>query len=303
MQNWNFGIEQQFAQDLLVEVNYQGSKGTHLGSFLSTNDPPPGPGDPNVRRPFPINGGPFSELKHIATSKYEAMTFKVEKRYSRGLSLLATYAYSHSTDLNSEFGGTSPQNNSCIKCDLGPSGFDQHHVANISYIYVVPTPSGWNGFLKAALGGWQVSGITTLESARPFNITINFDNANVGARGSFQRPNLVGDPFPSGFTSTYGPGGSYFNKAAFAAAPQYQFGNLGRNAMRGRPFYNTDIGAFKNFSLTERLKLQFRSEFFNAFNNVNFSFPDATLGDPGFGSITATDSSQRQIQFGLKLLF
>ncbi len=210
MQNWNFGIERQFAQDLLVEVNYLGSKGTHLGSFLSTNDPPPGPGDPDPRRPFP-EAGAFSELKHIATSRYSALTVKVQKRFSQGLSLLGSYAWSHSIDLNSEFGGSSPQNNACIKCDLGNSGFDQRHVANVSYIYEVPTPGNWHGFKRYALGGWEVSGITTLESGRPVHSGINFDNANVGARGNFQRPNLVGDPFPSGFQSTYGPGGSYFN--------------------------------------------------------------------------------------------
>jgi hypothetical protein len=302
MQNWNFGIEQQFAQDVLVEVNYLGSKGTHLGSFLSSNDPPPGPGDVDPRRPFP-EAGAFSDLKHIATSRYHALTFKVEKRFSHGLSLLGSYAWSHSIDLNSEFGGTSPQNNGCIKCDLASSGFDQRQVANISYIYVVPTPSGWHKALQLALGGWQVSGISTLESARPFNVNISIDQANVGARGNFQRPNLIGDPFPSGFVPTYGPGGHYFNTAAFALAPQYQFGTLGRNAFRGRPFFNTDVGAFKNFVLTERFKLQFRSEFFNAFNNVNFSAPNSTFGDQNFGVITGTENSQRQIQFGLKLLF
>jgi Carboxypeptidase regulatory-like domain len=305
MQNWNFGIEQQLAQDVLVEINYQGSKGTHLGSFLSSNDPPPGPGDPDPRRPFVIAGA-LSELKHIATSRYDGLTMKVQKRYSNGLSLLASYAYSHSIDLNSEFGGTSPQNNSCIRCDLGNSDFDQRHVANISYIYVIPTPASWQGLMKYTLAGWQVSGITTLESGRPYKIGISTDNANVGARGNFQRPNLVGNPFPSGFTSTYGPGGTYYDTAAFALAPQYQFGNLGRNALYGRPFFNTDLGIFKNFYLTERFKLQFRSEFFNAFNNVNFDVPNSgnnTFGDVGFGAVTTTVNSQRQIQFGLKLLF
>ena len=86
-------------------------------------------------------------------------------------------------------------------------------------------------------------------------------------------------------------------------APQYHFGNLGRNALHGPAFHNTDLGAFKNFSLTERFRLQFRAEFFNIFNNVNFSMPDSTLGDTNFGSITGTDTSQRQIQFALKLLF
>ena len=303
MQNWNFGIEQQIAQDLLVELNYQGSKGTHLGSFLSTNDPTPGPGDPDPRRPFPVAGS-LSELKHIATSKYHALTAKVEKRFSRGFSLLGSYAWSHSIDLNSEFGGSSPQNNRCIKCDLGDSGFDQRHVANISYIYVVPAFTNWNKGLRYVLGGWEVAGISTLESGRAYNIGINFDNANVGARGNFQRPNLVGNPFPKGFTSTFGPGGAYFDKSAFQVAPQYQFGNLGRNAFHGPNFFNTDVGAFKNIPLPrEGMRLQFRSEFFNAFNNVNFSNPNGTLGDPNFGQIRGTQNRARQIQFGLKIVY
>jgi hypothetical protein len=303
MQNWNFGIERQLAQDMLIELNYQGSKGTHLGSFLSTNDPPPGPGDPDPRRPFPTAGS-ISELKHIATSKYNALTAKFEKRFSRGFSLLGSYAYSHSTDLNSEFGGSSPQNNACIKCDLGNSGFDQRHVANVSYIYVVPAFSGWNRFLRTVVGGWEIAGITTMESGRVYNIGINFDNANVGARGNFQRPDLVGDPFPSGFAQTFGPGGLYFDPSAFQVAPRYQFGNLGRNAFHGPAFFNTDAGLFKNFKLPrEGMRLQFRSEFFNAFNNVNFSNPNGTLGDPNFGQITDTQNRARQIQFGLKLVY
>jgi hypothetical protein len=157
--------------------------------------------------------------------------------------------------------------------------------------------------VKYALGGWEVAGITTLETGRALNIGINFDNANNGARSNAQRPDLVGDPFPSGFKSTYGPGGAFFNTGAFAVAPQYTFGNLGRNALHGPAFHNTDLGAFKNFNLTERFRLQFRAEFFNIFNNVNFSLPDNTLGDTTFGSITDTDTSQRQIQFALKLLF
>ncbi len=303
MQNWNFGIERQVAQDLLIELNYLGSKGTHLGSFLSTNDPTPGPGDPNLRRPFPIAGS-ISELKHIATSRYEGLTAKVEKRFSRGFSLLGSYAYSHSIDLNSEFGGTSPQNNACIKCDLGNSGFDQRHVANISYVYIVPSFSSWNRVLRAAVGGWEIAGITTLESGRPYNVGINFDNANVGARGNFQRPNLVGDPFPSGFVQTFGPGGHYFNTAAFQVAPRYQFGNLGRNVFHGPGFYNTDAGLFKNFALPwEGKRIQFRSEFFNAFNNVNFGNPNGRVGDPNFGQVLGTQNRARQIQFGLKLVY
>jgi hypothetical protein len=302
MQDWNLGVEHQFTADVLVELNYQGSKGTHLASFLNSNDAPPGPGAIDPRREWPFAGA-FSELKGIATSRYEALTAKVEKRFSKGFSLLGTYAWGHSIDLNSEFGGTSPQNDLCIKCDLGDSGFDQRQVLNIAYIYVVPGATSPNRFIKYAVGGWQLSGITRLESGRPFNVTINFDNANNGARQLSQRPDLVGNPFPSGFGRSYGPGEAYFNTAAFAVAPQYTFGNLGRNALHGPAYYNTDLGAFKNFNLTERYKLQFRAEFFNIFNNSSFNNPDSTLEDTTFGQINSTFASQRQIQFALKLIF
>ena len=301
MQNWNIGIEHQITQSLLLELNYQGAKGTHLQSFLSTNDPLPGPGDPNPRRPYPAAGA-LSELKMIATSKYNALTAKAEQRLWKGLTYIASYAYQKSIDLNSEFGGSSPQNNQNIKADLAPSGFDQTHVFNTGYSYMLPGQN-MQGFVRHILGGWQTSGIITLETGRPFNITLPFDNANIGARGSFQRPDLVGDPFPSGWTKTYGPGGLYFDPTAFAVPPPYTFGNLGRNALRGPGYKNFDLTAFKNFFFAERIRLQFRAEFFNAFNMVNFSNPGGSFGTPNFGRSTGTQNNQRSIQFGLKLYY
>lgn len=303
MQKWNFGIEHQLRSDLLIELNYQGSHGVHLGSFLSTNDPPPGPGDPNLRRPFPQNNGAFSELKHIATSKYHALTAKVEKRFTGGFSILGSYAYGKSIDLNSQFGGSSPQNNQCIRCDLGLSDFDQRHVFNASYIWELPFGRSMHGFARQVINGWEISGITTFESGRVYNLGINFDNANVGARGNFQRPDLVGNPFPSGFKHGVGPGSLWFDPSAFAVAPQYQFGNLGRNVFHGPGFRNTDLGLFKNFPIRERLRLQFRTELFNTFNDTNFGNPNTTLGDNNFGSVLGVVTNQREIQFGLKLIY
>jgi hypothetical protein len=300
MQNWNFGVEHQLTQSLLVELNYQGAKGTHLSSFLSTNDPPPGPGDPNSRRPYPAAGA-LSELKMIGTSKYNGLTAKVEQRLWKGLSYIASYAFQKSIDLNSQFGGTSPQDNSNIRASMGPSDFDQTHVFNTGYTWMVPT-GGLQGPLKHIVGGWQTVGLITLETGRPFNLTLPQDIANVGARGNFQRPNLVGDPFPSGWVKTYGPGGLYFDPRAFASPAPFTFGNLGRNALRGPGFKNFDLGLFKNFFITERFRLQYRAEAFNAFNHTNFSNP-GNFGTPNFGRSTGTQNAQRSIQMGLKLYF
>jgi hypothetical protein len=301
MQNWNLGVEHQLTQSLLLELNYQGAKGTHLSSFLSTNDPPPGPGDPNTRRPYP-QAGALSELKMIGTSKYNGLTAKVEQRFWKGLTYIASYAWQKSIDLNSQFGGTSPQDNQNIRASMGPSDFDQAHVFNTGYSWMIPS-GGLTGPMKHIIGGWQTTGLITLETGRPFNITLPRDVANVGARGNFQRPNLVGDPFPSGWTKTYGPGGLYFNPTAFAEPAQYTFGNLGRNALRGPGFKNFDIGVFKNFYFTERWRLQYRAEAFNAFNVVNFGNPGASFGTPTFGRSTGTQNAQRSIQMGLKLYF
>jgi hypothetical protein len=303
MQNWNFGIEHQLAQDLVLELNYQGSKGTNLSSFLSTNDPLPGPGDPNARRPYP-QGGSLSELKTIATSHYNALTAKLEKRYARGLSIIASYAYQKNIDLNSEFGGSSPQNSRAYNLDMAPSGFDQTHVFNGSFIWQIPGGKNLPTLPKYIVSGWQTTGIITLETGRPFNIIVPFDNANVGSRGNFQRPNLVGDPFPSGWTKTYGPAGYYFNTAAFAVPAQYTYGNLGRNVLRGPGFHNVDFGLFKNFPLwSEATRLQFRAEAFNLLNNTNFSNPGTGITNADFGRITGTETLQRSLQFGLKLIF
>lgn len=302
MQNWNFGVERQLMQDLLVELNYQGAKGTHLPSFLSTNDPPPGPGDPDPRRPFPAAGS-ISELKDIATSKYNALTAKVEKRLSRGFSVLGSYAWSHSTDLNSEFGGSSPQNNACIKCDLGRSGFDQRHVATFSYIWFLPFGRNLNRVAKQVVYGWELAGITILETGRPYNVSLGYDQANVGARGNFQRPNLVGQPYPGGFQRGAGPGAYWFNTNAFQAPPRFQFGNFGRNVLSGPGYRTTDLGIFKNFPIKERMRVQFRSEFFNIFNDTNFGNPQGASNNPNFGRITGMASLQRQIQFGLKFVY
>ncbi len=302
MQNWNFGVEHQITQSLMLELNYQGAKGTHLSSFLSSNDPAPGPGDPNLRRRYP-EAGALSELKMIGTSKYNGLTAKAEQRLSKGLTFIASYAYQKSVDLNSQFGGTSPQDNQNIRASMGPSDFDQTHVFNTGYSFLIPVGSSFKGPAKWLIAGWQTSGLWTLETGRPVNLGLPNDNANVGARGNFQRPNLVGDPFPSSFTKGYGPGSLYFNPAAFAVPQQYTFGNLGRNRIRGPGFTNFDIGLFKNFNITERVRVQYRAEAFNAFNNTNFGNPGGTINTPNFGRITGTANAQRSIQMGLKLYF
>jgi hypothetical protein len=168
---------------------------------------------------------------------------------------------------------------------MGYSDFHPYHILSCGYVAELPFGpgkrylNGLRGVPARLVGGWQVSGITALRSGRPFNIILNFDNANIGD-GVPLRPDLVGEAYPAGFKSTPV---KWFNTAAFAVPPRYTFGNLGRNALLGPRFQSWDFVVFKNIPIGENIRLQFRAEFFNAFNNVNFGNPAGILGNLDFG--------------------
>jgi TonB dependent receptor len=306
MQQWNLHVQRELIRGLLLEMGYVGTKGTKLSAFLNANDALPGPGPVQPRRPFP-KLSPFQENQSNGNSHYHGLTLKLEKRLSSNVSLLANYAFSKSLDQGSAFGGRAqPQNKLNFRAELGYSDFHSYHIFSSGYVVDLPFGpgkrylSGLRGVPARLVGGWQVSGITALRSGRPFNIILNFDNANIGQGMPSLRPELVGEAYPEGFKRTPQ---RWFNTAAFAVPPPFTFGNLGRNALLGPRFQSWDFGLYKNILIREGLRLQFRSEFFNAFNNVNFGNPAGVLGNPDFGQISTTVTPQRQIQFGLKLIY
>jgi hypothetical protein len=154
---------------------------------------------------------------------------------------------------------------------------------------------------KQVLSGWQVNGILHVQSGRPFTV---YDPSDPNIDGeTSDRPNLVGDPFPAGFTRTVRED---FNIAAFLRIPQgtNEFGNAGRNILRTRGTENLDLSLFKIFDITDSVKFQFRVESFNLFNHPNFGPPVSDITSPDFGRILNTlPGNERQLQFGLRLLF
>jgi len=305
MQQWNLNVQHELANGLLLEVGYVGSKGTKLSSFFNANVATPGPGDVKPRRPFQNVGG-FSEDKSIANSSYNGMTVKLEKRLSNNVNFLANYAFSRFIDLCSNFGCPSPQNSYNIRQDYGLSDLQNKHIFTFGYITNLPFGPGqrfggnMKGVAAAILGGWQFDGITTYRTGRPFSVQLNFDNQNDGQRSFNQRPDVIRDPQPSGLNQTPA---QWFDTSAFAVSAPYTYGNLGKNTLIGPSLQTWDFGLFKNIRVTEKTRFQFRAELFNAFNNVNYSNPSATLGNSGFGQISSTATEQRQIQFGLKYIF
>jgi hypothetical protein len=247
-----------------------------------------------------------------ATSNYHSLQAKLEKRFSSGLQFLGSYAWGHHIDVGGSGNSTQsfPQDQRNLRGDRASGFADFRHVFTGSYLYELPFGKGKrfltdaSAFVNTALGGWAVSGITRYTTGAPVNVRIDFDRANIGF-GSFQRPDRVLDR-PARVRSSGDKTQGWLNPEAFAVPEQYRFGNLGRNTERGPAFGNWDIILFKNFALPgERMTLQFRTEYFNAFNTVNLANPSSGsfTRNPNFGHILGTQNAARQIQFGLKLLF
>jgi hypothetical protein len=199
--------------------------------------------------------------------------------------------------------------------ERGNSDFDVRHRFTLSYIYELPFGRGKrllgdaSGALNQVVGGWQIAGITTISSGNWFtalDANGDFANSDGGAGGASQRPDQIGNPN----THPCVPG-TFFNTCAFTDPPQGSFGTAGRNTILGPGFQQWDFSIFKNFAVTERTRLEFRSEFFNLPNHTNFllakSGPQESnnatvLGSGQFGFLTAA-RAPRQIQFALKLSF
>ena len=228
---------------------------------------------------------------------------RLERKFSHGLQFLASYTFSHSID-NSSFAGNigsqpaTPENNSNRRGEKGSSYFDVPQRFVLSYVWNIPFNPG-HGVVKSLLGGWQLTGITQMQSGNPWSILISTDTAVVGTTS--QRAQLVGEVYPSGFVSG-GPSRLAFNKAAFALPASGTFGNTGRNIVRTAGMSNWDMGINKSFQLKERVRLQFRGEIFNIWNHTQYLQFDNTFQNVCFGTWTSA-RDPRIVQFALKLLY
>src|SRR5215510_6877654 len=305
---WGLSVQRGVGSDLVFEIGYLGSKGTHLPLNRNLNQATPGPGTTaqvQARRPYPQFGN-ITWIESVANSTYHSMELKVEKRYTKGLSMLGSYTLSKSIDNSPGISTSSNASNAIaqdafnLSAERGLSDFDIRHRFVASTIWEIPLGKGHKVFgggpLAHVLGGWQASGILSMQSGRPFAAVLSGDLSNTLNRND--RPNLVGDPNSGPKTVE-----QWFNKAAFQTQAVGSFGNAGRNIIIGPGFQNFDFALSRNFNVTERFKIQFRTELFNAFNHANFNYPSATANDTqNFGKI-ASALDPRQMQFGLKIIF
>ena len=320
-QQWNVNIQREVGQDWLLEIGYSGSVGRNLLRRYDGNFSPPGPGAINDKRRYKsaeITGtgiitsplGPVLSYNQDGTSDYQALMLKAEKRFSGGFTLLTSYTWSKAigdTCGASGAGNTSGcgfQDIRHLELERSVDNQDVPHRFVLSGLWDLPWGRGrklgsnWNSALDMIAGGWTVGSIVTWSSGRPYNLTVNGNPANSGSATVVNRPNADGrDPYD--FDRTLNED---FDTSVFTPNNQFEIGNLGRNAMRQRRFFNWDFSLLKNFQLYERLRLQFRFESFHFTNTPRFGQAGNGVGTSGFGIISGA-GTPRNLQFGLKLIW
>ena len=307
-EQWNLGVQQSVGASTVVEADYVGQHSSRLNEGGYRNVAlTPGPGDAALRRPFPYITPTFYD-KSIGKASYNAFQFKLRRNTSKGLSYIVSYTWSKVINLGCDgyFGaeGCNVQQIYNLKAERSVAGFDIPHLLSANWTYDLPFGKGkqfttGNPILNAVIGPWSLNGIFTIRSGEPFTVNVNGDRANVG--GNSERPNIVGAAFPSSRTPQ-----NYLNTSSFQVPAQYTFGTLGRNSLRLGSSSNWDLSVFREFPLrlTEATRLQFRAEFFNAFNHpVLGGCLDTTVQDANFGTANCTRNTEREIQFALKLYF
>ncbi|PYQ09412.1 MAG: hypothetical protein DMF83_03500 [Acidobacteria bacterium] len=310
---YSAAVQRELPGGVLFEAAYVGSQGHRLPFLVNINQARPD-GTP---APFP-GVGQVQDVRAIGDSTYHSGQFKLEKRFSQGLFLLASYTWSKSIDTvssamfdSSVSGGV--QNIFDVKQNRGPSDWDVPHRFSLSYVYDLPygKRGSGGGALRALLGNWQASGLFVARSGMPGTVTVGSS-----IPGGDARPNLLHDP---NLSSSERSVDHWFDTTAFVASRAADgktllAGDAGRNIIRGPGYYNLDMGLIKFIPVKNDVRLQLRVEAFNVTNTPHFAMPVLRMSDPAFGKIThtrnstnfgstATSFANRMIQLALKLEF
>ena len=338
---WNVDMQQELAHDLVVDVGYYGSAGHHLLGNLDINQPKAGayltfPGFAgaafltrgiqtsgettrlNAIRPY-LGYNAINFWTTIYNSNYHALQAALQKRWKDGSLVKVNYTWSHNlgdNDYTTPSGGgttvgngfTAPQNTACISCEYAETSLDRRHMFTADWVYNLPFFRNEKGIVGHTLGGWEVSGVATVQAGTPLAVRnnpiggTNTDIAGLGCLGSSPcvlRPNQVSDPNANAPHTIQ----QWFNTGAFAPANTLGVpGTERRSVIVGPGFWRVDMSLFKNFKVTERLGLQVRGEGFNIFNHTNFNTVRTQNTSTDYGQVVST-RDPRIVQLGIKANF
>lgn len=309
---WNLSLQKQLPGTMVLELTYVGNSSYGLWNAFPTNQPltPAAGGIPARRRLASITQAPITGYGPWGRSYYEGLSTRLEKRMSKGLFFLHSFTWGRGIDLSSgaaldgcSYCGVSEniQDVYNLKAQRGPMTSNAPLRSVLSLNWEPPFGKGrtymHTGAGAAVLGGWQLSGIWTVQNGTPFTLNLALDNANVG---NTNWPNRSCSGRLDNWTVE-----RYFDASCFSVPAPFTFGNAGRNLLYGPGQNNVDFSVHRFFPIPfkERMKLEFRAEFFNFFNRTQFGMPSVTLGQPQTGQITSTSNPNRQLQFALKLFW
>jgi hypothetical protein len=342
---WSLDIQRKLPGEVVLTVGYVGSKTSHLDNTVEKNSPDPafnvGSSTVQSRRPiqFLIDNGvrrPLTRLRWLdsgANAWYDGLQVNLQKRYSRGLTLNLAYTFSktlyegYGRNEGDGFNSNTYQNPRDRASEKGRVGWDATHNVVFNYVYDIPSPQAFqHGIAKQVLAGWQTNGILTFRTGFPFAVT---QGAIINTANTPVRPDRVGSGALANPTVNqwFDPNAFHLVSCNDPTMPELcHYGNSGNSILEGPGFKNIDASLFKNFPITERVRIQFRAEFFNLFNTPQFGRPNSGLSTTsqylprrnasggidfpsqanivrGPGAITSLVAPMRNIQFGLKILF
>jgi hypothetical protein len=329
---YSFGVQHALSARSVLSVSYVGNQNRHQNDYRETNLPDPS----TFAALFAANGTGYNTFvpykgfnsikmsEDVQNSHYNGLQMELHSKIRHDLTLQAAYTLSRAIDPATNGNGISDLQNTSNPYshayDNGPSGLDRTNIAFVNFIYDIPfLRDSSNRMLKSTVGGWQVSGIVTLTSGEPLNITEGgITNCDQGAKNpasctgalvgtgniSSIIPNANNRPSVNGSISYPKTVGSWFGTSTFSPTVAGTWGNEPFNALRGPGRQNWNLALFKSFLFSESRgsKLEFRAEFFNAFNHTEFNSISTTYSSGNFGAITSAHDP-REIQLGLKLYF
>ncbi|HYL74564.1 MAG TPA: TonB-dependent receptor [Bryobacteraceae bacterium] len=325
IQSWVLSIQRELFKDTVLDVAYTGNRSLRMPIVADFNQAAPNlPGGTlSVQARRPDQGfGALTWVDPAGNNNYHGLAVRFEHRFSRGFYFLNSFTWSKALGTSEQqletYGGqtvANPQNIHNLAAERGPSTFDVKLINVTSAVYQLPFGKGRkylgsaNRVVDAVVGGWDINAIDTANTGTPINVFYAPSTANdvtgLATNSEFRgtailRPNVSGQ---AASQSKAQSALTYFAGYTFTTPPADQpFGNLGRNAFRAPGLWQWDLAVNKNFVFTERIRLQFRSEFFNVLNHTNFGIPNQQSNSTAFGTISST-YPPRQVQFGLKLLF